>query len=328
MPPITEAKLYEAFGLTPPEETGAQVQEPAAPAAEAQTTEPAEGAQAQEPAAPAAESVQPETEPSEGAPAQKATGEKQENRPGNPPLSEEQRRINAARRRQQEQQAAIEAALQAERSQTAVAMNQVFAKAGLKNTFTGAPITNLDEFQQWNAKFEETRLQRELQAGKLTVDGLHQAMDQHPAIQQAQQLIQQTQAQQQEQQRAAEQSRIEGELAEIAKLDPSIKSVADLLKMPTSSEFRGYVAKGYGFLDAFKLSNMESITNARAEAVKQEAMNNARGKDHLRATGNGRGTGAASVPTQQMALFRQMNPGKSDAEIQKFYNNYLSRKGG
>ena len=328
MPPITEAKLYEAFGLTPPEETGAQVQEPAAPVAGAQNTEPAEGAQAQEPAEPAAETVQPETEPSEGTPGASAAGAKQEEPTGAPPLSEEQRRANAARRRQQEQQAAIEAALQAERSQTAAAMDQVFAKAGLKNTFTGEPITNLDQFQQWNAKFEETRLQRELQSGKLTVEGLHQAMDQHPAIQQAQQMIQQNQAQQLEQQRAAQQAKIEGELAEIAKIDPSIKGVADLLKMPTASQFREYVAKGYGFLDAFKLSNMESIANARAEAVKQEAMNNARGKDHLRATGNGRGTGAASVPPQQMALFRQGNPGASDADIQKFYNNYLSRKGG
>lgn len=329
MPPITEAKLYEAFGLTPPEEKGAQVQEPAAPAAEVQTTEAAEGAQVQEPAEPAAEPVQPEPEePTEGAPTQTNTGAKPGEPTGTSPLSEEQRRINAARRRQQEQQAAIEAALQQERSQTAAVMNEVFAKAGLKNTFTGAPITNMDEFQQWNEKFEETRLQRELQAGKLTVESLNRVVSEHPAVQAAQQLIDQNTQAQQEQQRAAEQTRIEGELAEIAKIDPSIKSVADLLKMPTSNEFRGYVAKGYGFLDAFKLSNMESITNARAEAVKQEAMNNARGKDHLRATGNGRGTGAASVPPQQMALFRQMNPGASDADIQKFYNNYLSRKGG
>ena len=328
MPPITEAKLYEAFGLTPPEETGAQVQEIAVPAAEVQTTEPAEGAQAQEPAEPAAEPVQPETESSAGTQAATAAGAGTEVPSGAPPLTEEQRRANAARRRQQEQQAAIEAALQAERSQTAAAMEQVFAKAGLKNTFTGEPITNMDQFQQWNAKFEETRLQRELQSGKLTVEGLHQAMEQHPTIQQAQQLIQQNQAQQAEQQRAAQQAKIEGELAEIAKIDPSIKGVADLLQMPTASQFRGFVAKGYGFLDAFKLSNMEAITNAKAEAVKQEAMNNARGKDHLRATGNGRGTGAASVPPQQMALFRQMNPGASDADIQKFYNNYLSRKGG
>lgn len=326
MPPITEAKLYEAFGLTPPEETGAQAQEPAAPAAEETTVEPAEGAQGQEVAAPAAEPTQPETDP-EAEPAQQVAGKvKQE--PSGQPLSEEQRRANAARRRQQEQQQAIEAALQTERQKNTEAMNQVFARAGMKNTFTGEPITNFQQFQEWNRKFEETRLQRELQTGKLTAEGLQQAIGQHPAIQQAQQLIQQEQTRQQEQQRAAEKARIENELAEIAKIDPTIHGVADILKMPTASQFREFVGKGYGFLDAFRLSNMDSIANAKVEAAKQEAMNNARGKDHLRATGNARGTGAASVPPQQMAIFRQMNPKASDADIQKFYNQYLSRKGG
>lgn len=326
MPPITEAKLYEAFGLTPPEETGAQAQRVADSAAEGTEGTPAEGAQAQEVAAPAAEPEKPETEPvAEGGPKGAEPGK--QDVPGQP-LTEEQRRANAARRRQQEQQQAIDAALQVERQKNTDAMNQVFARAGMKNTFTGEPITNFQQFQEWNQKFEETRLQRELQSGKLTAEGLQQAIGQHPAIQQAQQLIQQNQAQQLEQQRAAEQARIEGELAEIAKIDPTIRGVADLLNMPTASQFRDYVAKGYGFLDAFKLSNMEQIANAKAEAVKQEAMNNARGKDHLRATGNARGTGAASVPPQQMAIFRQMNPKASDADIQKFYNQYLSRKGG
>lgn len=328
MPPITEAKLFEAFGLTPSTEQGAQEQEPAAPAAEVQNTEPVEGAQEQEPAEPATVEVQPETDPTDSTAAAADQSAKQGTEPGKPPLSEEQRRINAARRRQQEQQTAINAAVAAEQAKHTAQLDELFSKAGLKNTFTGEPIKNMAEFQAWNKQFEDSRLQQELKAGKLTVEGLQQVVSQHPAIQQAQQLIDQQMAQQQAQQEAADKARIEGEIAEIGKMDPSIKGVADLLNMPTAAQFKEYVSKGYSFLDAFKLSNMESITAAKTQAVKQEAMNNARGKDHLKATGNARGSGAASVPPGQMAIFRQMMPGKSDAEIQKYYNNYLSRKGG
>lgn len=331
MPPITEAKLFEAFGLTPPQEQGAQVQAIAEPAAEGNQVQTAEGAQVQEPAEPAVQTVEPsepETEPQEGAPAATEQPPAQEPAPAKPSLTEEQRRANAARRRQQEQQAAIDAAVQAEQAKQTAVLNDLFAKAGLKNTFTGEPITNLDQFHAWNKQFEANRLQQELKSGKLTVEGLNQVVSQHPAVQQAQQLIQQQQTQQAQQKQAADMAKIEAEIAEISKLDPAIKGVADLLNMPTSDQFKGYVAKGYGFLDAFKLSNMDRLATAKAEAAKQEAMNNARGKDHLKATGNARGSGAASVPPNQMAIFRQMNPGASDAEILKFYNNYLSRKGG
>lgn len=321
MPPITEAQLYEAFGLTPSQEQGEQAQEPAAPAAEEQPGEPAEGERVQEIAAPAAEEPQqPEEEPS--------TDPGTRGNPGKPPLSEEQRRVNAARRRQQEQQAAIDAAVRAERERQSAMLGEIFSNAGLKNTFTGEPITNLEQFQAWNQQFADQQLQQELKAGKLTVEGLQQVVSQHPAVQQAQQLLDQQKALQQAQQEAANRARIEGELAEIAKLDPTIQGVADLLNMPTAAAFREHVAKGHSFLDAFKLANMESIAAAKAEAAKQEAMNNARGKEHLRSPGNARGSGAASVPAAQMAMFRQMMPGASDAEIQKYYNHYLSRKGG
>lgn len=325
MPPITEAKLYEAFGLTPPESQGAQVQEVAEPAAEGNAVQPEDGAQAQEVAAPAQEEPNPqeETEPAE------PSAEEPDPVPGEKPsLSEEQRRANAARRRQQEQQAAIDAAVRQERERNTAQVNGILQGLGLKDTFTGETIATVEQLGAWQQKMGEAKLQRDLQSGKLTVESLHQAMSQHPAIQQAQQMLEQQKQEQLAQQQAAEKLRIEGEIAEISKMDPSIKTVADLLTMPTAAQFKGYVAKGLSFLDAFKLSNMERMATAQAEAAKQEAMNNSRGKEHLKATGAGRGAGTATVSPSQMAVFRQMNPGATDAEIVQFYTNYLSRKGG
>ncbi|MGM9626952.1 MAG: hypothetical protein ACI3V4_02510 [Faecousia sp.] len=336
MPEITEARLYEAFGLKAPEKDpgqGEQVQEPAAPASETAPADTGEGAQAQEPAEPAPDdaAVISDNEPdSTGEPEDLGTERKQ-------PLTLEQRRENAARRRQQEQQAAIDQAvsnaLTAEREKQAGQMKEFFAKAGMKNTFTGQPITTLEEFDSWKREFDIQQLNKSLKDGKLTAEQLNQVIASHPAVQQAQTMIRQNLQSQAQQQNAAEQERITAELAEIEKLSAqiggkTIGGVQDLLTMPKNQQFRGYVAKGYSFLDAYKLTHMEELSNAKAEAAKRQAINNDRGKDHLTAVGNPRGSGAASVPADQMRMFRAMNPNATDAQIQAFYNKYKSKQGG
>lgn len=54
-------------------------------------------------------------------------------------------------------------------------------------------------------------------------------------------------------------------------------------------------------------------------------MNNARSKDHLTTTGSQRGAGAAPVPADEMAMFRLLNPGATDREIQAYYNKQKNR---
>lgn len=332
MPSITAERLYDAFGLTPPKEQGAQAQEPAAPAAEETTAPTDQGAQVQEPAVPAAVVTEPAPERDLQEPEENPNTSAGEGKPDSEELTLEQRRANAARRRQQEQQAAIDqavaAALQEEQKKTAAALEEVFAKAGLRNSFTGQDIKTIDELNAWHKQFVASQLQSDLRAGKLTPEAISALIEQHPAIQQAQALIDQNAEAQRQQAQAADKARIDNEIAEIGKLDPSIKGVTDLLSMPKAAEFKAYVDKGYSFLDAFKLTNMEAISTAKAERAKQEALNNSRGKNHMQATGNSGGAGAAPVPSGQLEMFRRMNPGKSDAEIQKFYNNYVKRQGG
>ena len=327
MPPVTEARLYEAFGLTPPEGQGAQEQEPAAPAAEETPADTNSGAQVQEVADPA-EVTAPQA--AEADPAD--DGGEQPEEPTQPTMSPEERRANAARRRQQEQQAAIEQAvanaIRAEQEKNNAALLDIFNRAGLTNPFTGKPIASLEEFNDWHKQNVDNQLQRDLKAGKLTQEGLNRLIEQHPAVKQAQQLVEQNAQSQRAQETAAAKARIDGELAEIGKLDPRIKGVEDLLNMPTAAQFKGYVDKGYSFLDAFKLANMESLAEAKAQRAREAAQVNNRGKAHLEATGNSRGAGAAPVPSGQMAMFRRMMPNATDAEIQKYYNNYLQRQGG
>lgn len=334
MADFTEQQVFDALGL------GEQEQEAAAPAPggdtapetnEAERTHqeaPAEGAggeQEQDPAAPAPgggdtdpESGEPgEQQEDDGEPAAEGAGKKR-------PMTEEQRKEAAAQRRRAETQAAIdkavEEAVKAEKDRSKAEMDAFFAAAALKNTITGKPITNMEEFNAWKQAFEAAKLQKDLKAGRLTPEALQKVIEQTPAMQQVQQMVQRQDEQQRQQAQEAAQVRVDQEIAEIHKLDPSINTVKDLLTMPKAKEFYALVKKGNSFLDAFRLANFETLTAKRAEAAKQQAMNNARSKDHLTGTGPQRGQGSSPVPPDEMAMFRLINPGATDAEIQAYYN--------
>ena len=331
MSEFTEQQVYEALGL------GEKEQEPAAPAPGAQETEPqAEpmtgGEKEQEPAAPASQEEPAAQEEPEGTPAeQEPEGEGAAEEPEEQPdkgagqqMTEEQRKENAARRRREETQAAIDKAVQdavkAEQDKSKAEMEAFFAAAALKNTITGKPITNMEEFNEWKQAFDAAKLQRDLKAGKLTPEGIQKVIEQTPAMKQVQQIVQKQEEAAKRQNEAAAKARVDAEIAEIHKLDPTISEVKDLLKMPKAKEFYDLVKKGNSFLDAFRLANYDRLTAAAADAARQQAMNNARSKDHLTATGGQRGTGAAQVPPDEMAMFRLLNPGATDEAIQAYYN--------
>lgn len=332
-----ESDLYAAFGLEQPaggNEPGAA--EPGAQEGQAQGTEPGTG-EAQEPAQ--TQEQDPSRDQGNGGAQGGAGGagdvsgasQAEGGQEGEPAQqTKEQRAENAARRRREEQQAAIDAAVKMavedERARTKGQMEAFFAKAGMKNTVTGKPITTLEEFDAWRADYDAAKLQKDLKAGKLTPEALRSAVEQTPAIQ-ALKKQQEQQAAADEQRRQAEaQARVNAELAEIHKLDPTINTVEDLLSMPGAKAFYDLVRKGNSFLDAYRLANFDRLTTARAEAARQQALNNARGKDHLTGTGTPQGTGAATVPPDVKAEYLAFNPDATDAEIQKHYNRYMEKQ--
>ena len=125
--------------------------------------------------------------------------------------------------------------------------------------------------------------------------------------------------------RMAAQARVEAEMREIHRLDPSINGLEDLMAMPNAREFYELVRRGNTFLDAYRLANFDRITAAKAEQARQQALNNARSKDHLRALGGQRGGGALAVPAEEMAMFKAINPGVTEAQIQAYYNKNRNR---
>lgn len=324
---LTESQIYEGFGLEQPAQQVEQSQEqPAEAGNQGQEEVPAES-QDQQQERPDQEDVgqeqlrqDPETDQTQQ---QEQTNQTQEHRMGE--MSLEQRRENAARRRREETQAAINQALNQERERNDQAMKEFFAGAGLKNTLTGAPITSMEEYHAWKKDFDHAKLQQDLQSGKLTPEGLAQAIAQNPTIKQAEILVNKARMQAETAEREAMQAKIDAEIGQIHQMDPSINSVEDLLAMPNADHFRQLVKRGNSFLDAYKLANYDQLTQRAAAAARQQAQNLARSKNHLTA-GSQQGAGAATVPARDLEMFRMFNPQASDSAIQEYYNKYRGGK--
>lgn len=319
---FTEQKIYEALGVTP------ETPPPAGDGGEQPPAVPPQGQEQQTPpSAEKGENEQESAEPAAAEEVEEAGGVEPEEKPGEKPgeMTLEQRRDAAAARRRAEQQAAIDEAVQKERERAKGEMAAFFKRAHLKNTLTGEDIRSMEEFEAWEQAFSASKIQRELKEGKLTPESLETMIAENPAVKRAQELVRQQEEAAQAAEASAAQARVDAEILEIQKLDPAIRSVEDLLHMPTAKEFYALVQKGNSFLDAFRLANYERLTAQTAEAARQQAQTLSRSKDHLTATTGQRGGGAISVPADELRLFREMNPGASEAEIQAYYNKYKGR---
>lgn len=238
-------------------------------------------------------------------------------------------RIMAEARRLADQQTVR--AIEEERARNKAQWDAFFASAGLKNNLDGGrPITSLEEFQAWKAKYDRARLEQDLKEGKLTPEALEAMV--------AQQVASSGHAQsgdaggQPPEQGYAKpvpevtQAQIDAELAEIHRLDGSVNGLPDILKMETGGAFQEAVRRGHSFLDAFKLANFDRIQSKRqseaAQRAAQAARNSARSKEHLRSS-DSKGGGNVAVPGDVMEMYRMMMPGKSEAEITAHYNRML-----
>lgn len=319
---LTESQIYEGLGLEQPQ---VQQEEPA-------PNDPVEQTENHESVSVESQGVEnrqePQQESREGAfgeeqPQQEQTqtvqDQEQTTKPGE--MSLEQRRENAARRRREETQAAINQAVTQERERRDKEIQSFFAEAGLKNTVTGAPITNMEEYRAWKQEYDQAKMQQDLQEGKLTVDGIGKLIAQNPTIQKAAEIIRESEEKAAQAQAEADRVKLEGELAQIRQFNPNIQTVQDLLTMPRAKEFYQLVKRGNTFVDAYKLAHYDELTQQTAAAARQQAQNLARSKSHL-TSGTQQGAGAVTVPRSEMAMFRAFNPNASEAEIQAYYNKY------
>ena len=220
------------------------------------------------------------------------------------PAPAEQNAAFAAARRRAEAQAAVRS--QAEQD---ALVERIYR--GQNNPYTGKPIRSVRDLNEYEQQYQADQMR---QAG-IDPGVLNQMIEQNPVVQQARQMT--AKMQQEEGQRY-----IEGQVAEISKVDPSIKSFADLTKAETFPQFDAMVRRGYSLVDAYKIVNFDRLTGQRAAAAKQQALNSVNGKNHLNPT-RGAGNGEdVVVPEETMAMYRSAFPNWTKQQIIEDYKKH------
>lgn len=183
-----------------------------------------------------------------------------------------------------------------------------------KNPETGKPIQSQADYLEAIDAQERMNMRNELRSKGIDPSVIDKAIQNNPIIQQANQLIE-------TQRQAATMSQIAKDVEELGALDPSIKSFDDVPKAVVEKCMQ---IKGLTLVDAYKLLNYGTVTADKAAAIKQSAINQARGKGHLTPV-NGVATqeSGVDIPADELATWKAFYPNLSSAELRKKYNQTL-----
>ena len=215
--------------------------------------------------------------------------------------SAEENKKQAAARRKRERDAEIAKA-------RAEAADEAYRSMGMENPYTGKPITNKAEFDAWKQQEAAEKRGHIAESAGMTGEEFDDFINNLPQVKAA---VKQNQR-----------MMIEEQVGLINKLDPSIKTFEDLYNREDYKDIYDTVQKtGVSIVEAFKLVNFDRLTQSAAAASRQAAINSANSKDHLSTTSQ-RGAGALTVPADVKEIYRALNPGITDAEIQQHYNKY------
>jgi len=296
------------FGI---DATGAEEQDVADPAAD--TT--AQGENEQDVAAPAEQNT--ENTPADGAAEGGNDSSEEEGEAGQ--NAEQNAKFAAARRKAEaERDAAVEKAKAEAQAEAARVINEAFKNSGLVNPYTKQPITSKEEYDAYRQRYEAERKKAMMRKSGMSDADFDAFVQNLPEVREAREAKEQAEQAKREAQQAAAKVKVDEQLKEIGALDPSIRSMEDLAKMPTYAKFYELVKKGNTLTDAFKLANYDALTKGAAAGARQAALNAAQGKQHMGQTQT-RGAGAVSVPAEVMEQYRAFNPDATEAEIRAHY---------
>ena len=290
---MNEQEINEALGLEPEEETPPEaIDAPEDGNTGTAEPEPEETGEAAEPT----EEPEPEPEPEETPPA--AQEPKQ-------PTREE---LLAEARRQ----------LEAENART---MDEAIRGLGIVDPYTKKPVTTLAEYRDYKAKVDADKRERFMKKAGMTPEAFAEFIASQPEMQQAHEAARRAALERQ-------QAVINEQMRQLHELDPNINTPQDLPKMQNFAEFTRLVKQhNLDFVSAYKLANMDALTERRVEASRQAARNAAAAKAHLQPSkprSAGDGAADVTIPAETLELYRDLFPDASTAELKRDYAQYLA----
>ena len=312
MDDIDNIDYNELFGLEPDTETapGANEEDVAEP-----STETPEVDNADDPD----ETEQEPAEPAQGTDTVDTAPDGQTEPPAQSP-DENARFASARRDAERERDLAIAQA----KTEATAQMDSMVKQLGLRDEQTGKPIESKAEFDAYQTHMEQERKGQFMRDLGITEGQYKQMVAELPEVKQAVAVTQQAQQAVLATRQMQARVRMEEEVAEITKVDPTVSSIGDIAKMDNYKDVMARVHGGMTLLDAYKLTNFERLSQQATSAARQAGINTARGKDHMTAT-QARGAGAVTVPRTIAEEYRMLDPTMTDAQIQKHYAKYKSK---
>lgn len=206
------------------------------------------------------------------------------------------------------------------RARAAKQLDESIAALNLTNPYTKEPIKNKADYDAYRAKVDEDRRAKLLKKAGMSEEEFAKLAAEQPEIK-----AQLEEAREAKRQAAA--AAMNEQLRQIHELDPAINTVEDLAKMPNYAEFYRFVKQNrLSLVEAYRLANMERLSERAAAATKQAAINAAQSKAHLEATkSRGKGGDMPVMPAEVREYYRAINPNATEAEIRADYASYLKK---
>lgn len=200
-------------------------------------------------------------------------------------------------------------------------LNRKYAETfkGYKNPETNQPIQTAAEYLEAMAAQERLQARNKMQEAGIDPDMLDRAIANSPIVRRAEE-IERTNMELQTKQM------IEEDIQTIIKLDPSVGTADDIYAQENFNDVVEYCNNhpGVRMSEAYKLVNFDRLANAKAQASKQAAINQAKSKGHMTlAAGVTDNDKSVDIPEDQKAQWARWFPNKSEKERRALYNKAI-----
>lgn len=199
-------------------------------------------------------------------------------------------------------------------------VNAEIAALNIIDPNTGKQITDAAGLKAYRDGIAAKRMEQAAQQKGMTSDELKKLVELHPDVVAAKAEREANTRAAQENARLEAQNRINADIAEIGKLNPSIKTFDDLRKLDKFDAIYDKIIRGYSVSDAYMTEYRDSISDARVREAEQRVRNGTAGKSHMQRM-DSRGEGAPEVPQDEVALLSRLM-GKSTEDARKSLSRF------
>lgn len=178
---------------------------------------------------------------------------------------------------------------------------------------TGKPISSEAEYLDAIDAQERLKSEKELRDKGIDPAMIDNLVKNNPAVIEANKYIEQAKE-------AEAMAQINKHVAELSELDPSIKTLEDVPPEVINKS----IETGMSLTDAYKVVNYGKMTSQKAEAIRQGAINQVKGKSHLNPmNGVAVNDNSVEIPADLKGLWEEAFPDKTWEERKKLYNEQL-----